>query len=144
MRAVLDTATVVAAVRSDAGASRRLLRAALERRRGFTLLVSVPLLIEYEAVLTRIEHLKSAGLSVADIGMLLDALAAVSEPVQLAYLWRPALRDANDDMVLELAVNGRADAIVTFNQRDFRSATKQFGLSILSPGEALVQLGMTP
>jgi putative PIN family toxin of toxin-antitoxin system len=143
MRAVLDTATVVAAIRSDAGASRRLLRAALERRRGFTSLVSVPLLIEYEAVLTRVEHLKSAGLSAADIGVLLDALAAVSVPVQLAYLWRPALRDANDDMVLEVAVNGRADAIITFNVRDFSLAAKQFGLSILLPGEALIEVEKT-
>src|ERR1700719_3190231 len=62
VRLVLDTATVVAAIRSDAGASRRLLRAAVERRRGITLLVSVPLLIEYEAVMTRIEHLKAARL----------------------------------------------------------------------------------
>ena len=143
MRAVLDTATLVAGICSDAGASRQLLRAALERRR-FTLLVSVPLLIECEAVLTRAEHLKSAGLAVADIGVLLDALAAVSEPVQLAYLWRPTLRDADDDMVLEVAVNGRADTIVTFNLRDFSSAAKQFGLSILSPGEALMELEKTP
>lgn len=144
MRAVLDTATVVAAIRSDAGASRQLLRAALEQRRGLTLLVSVPLLIEYEAVLTRVEHLKSAGLSVADVGTLLDALAAVSEPVQLAYLWRPTLNDADDDMVLEVAVNGRADAIITFNLRDFSPAVKQFGLAILSPGEALMKLERTP
>jgi len=144
MRVVLDTATVVAAIRSDAGASRRLLRTALERRRGFTPLVSVPLLIEYEEVLTRPEHLKAAGLSAADIGVLLDALAAVSEPVRLAYLWRPTLRDANDDMVLEVAVNGRADAIITFNLRDFSSASKQFGLSIQSPGEALMKLEKTP
>ena len=78
-----------------------------------------------------------------DVGVLLDALAAVSEPVQLAYLWRPTLRDANDDMVLEVAINGRADAIITFNLRDFNSAAKQFGLSILSPGEALIQLEKT-
>ena len=65
MRAVLDTATVVAAVRSDAGASRQLVRAALERRRGFTPLVSVPLLIEYEAVLTRAEALSDGCWSIA-------------------------------------------------------------------------------
>jgi putative PIN family toxin of toxin-antitoxin system len=143
MRAVLDTATMVAAVRSDAGASRHLLRAALEQRRGFTVLVSVPLLIEYEAVLTRTEHLKAAGLSASNVGVLLDAIAAVSEPVHLAYLWRPTLRDANDDMVLETAINGAADAIITFNQRDFITAAKQFGLSILSPGKALTRLEET-
>ncbi|MGH6827872.1 MAG: PIN domain-containing protein, partial [Rhizomicrobium sp.] len=97
MRLVRDTAAMVAAIRSDAGASRRLLQAALERQRGMTLLVSVPLLIEYEAVMTRTEHLKAARLSAADVGVLLDAVAAVAEPVRLAFLWRPTLPDADDD-----------------------------------------------
>ncbi|MDE2134689.1 MAG: PIN domain-containing protein [Alphaproteobacteria bacterium] len=140
MRLVLDTAAMVAAIRSDAGASRWLLRSALERRRDLTLLVSVPLLIEYEAVMTRAEHLKAAGLSVEDVAVLLDAVAAVAEPVRLAYLWRPTLPDADDDMVLEAAVNGRADGIVTFNLRDFGPAAEQFGIAVLPPGEALKRL----
>lgn len=130
---------MIAAIRSVAGASRRLLRAALERRRGIVLLVSVPLLIEYEAVMTRIEHLRAARLSVADVGVLLDAVAAVAEPVRLAFLWRPILADIDDDMVLETAVNGRADAIVTFNRRDFGAAVEQFGIPVLSPGETVRQ-----
>jgi len=74
---------------------------------------------QYEAVMTQAEHLRASGLSTMDIGVLLDALAAVAEPVRLIYLWRPALADVDDDMVLEAAVNARADAIVTFNLRDF-------------------------
>jgi putative PIN family toxin of toxin-antitoxin system len=144
MRLVLDTAAMVAAIRSDAGASRRLLESALERRRGLTILVSVPLLIEYEAVLTRPEHLKAAGLAPADIKELLDAIAAVAEPVRLAYLWRPTLSDMDDDMVLEAAVNGRAEGIVTFNLRDFGAAAEQFGIRILSPGDAVRQLEKRP
>jgi predicted nucleic acid-binding protein len=101
MRMVLDTAVLVAAIRSDAGASRWLVRAALERRRGLTLLVTVPLLIEYEAVMTRTEHLKASGLSIGDVEALFDAVAAVAEPVRLAYLWRPTLLDVDDDMVLK-------------------------------------------
>ena len=126
---------IIAAIRSDAGASRRLLIAALERR--LTLLVSVPLLFEYQAVMTRSEHLMGSGLSVADIEVLLDAVAAVAEPVRLAFLWRPAGHDPNDDMVLEAAVNGRADAIVTFNVRDFGKIAMQFGVAVLTPAEAL-------
>jgi len=140
MRLVLDTATMVAAIRSDRGASRWLLRSALERRRDLTLLVSVPLLIEYETVMMRAEHLKAAGLSAVDVGMLLDAVAAVAEPVRLAYLWRPALPDVDDDMVLEAAVNGRADAIVTFNLRDFGPPAQLFRVTVLSPGEAVERL----
>jgi predicted nucleic acid-binding protein len=72
--------------------------------------------------------------------VLLDAVAAVAEPVRLAYLWRPSLPDANDDMVLEAAVNGRADSIITFNRRDFGPAVEQFGIAVMSPGEGAMQL----
>ena len=86
------------------------------------------------------EHLKAAHLSVVDVGALLDAVAATAEPVKLAYLWRPTLPDVDDDMVLEAAVNGRADGIVTFNLRDFRRAAEQFGILALSPGDAVRHL----
>lgn len=138
MRVVLDTAAMVAAIRSNAGASNQLLAAGLEQR--LTLLVSTPLLVEYEAVMTRAEHLTASGLTVAEVGILLDAVAAKAEPVRLAYLWRPALRDPDDDMVLETAANGGADAIVTFNRRDFAPAAQRFGINVLSPGAALAQL----
>jgi putative PIN family toxin of toxin-antitoxin system len=138
VRLILDTAVMVAAIRSDAGASRRLLLAALERR--LTLLVSVPLMIEYQAVMTRPEHLKASGLSAADIEVLLDAVAAVAEPVRLAFLWRPIVRDPDDDMVLEAAVNGKADALVTFHLRDFAGVANKFSIAVLSPGEAVVRL----
>ena len=134
MGLILDTAAMIAAIRSDAGASRCLLVAALERR--FTLLASVPLMIEYQAVMTRPEHLKASGLSAGDVDILLDAVATVVEPVRLAFLWRPAVRDQDDDMVLEAAVNGQADAIVTFNVRDFGAAAKGFGIEVLLPGAA--------
>jgi len=130
---------MVAAIRSERGASRRLLRTALEGQ-GLRLLVSVPLLIEYEAVMTRPEHLRAARLTTDDIGALLDAVAAVAEPVGLAFLWRPVLPDADDDMVLETAMNGRAYGIVTFNRRDFEASVRRFGMAVLSPGEAVSRL----
>ena len=135
MRLVLDTAAMVAAIRSNSGASNRLLSAGLERK--LTLLVSTPLLIEYEAVMTRTEHLEMSGLTTGEIGAVLDAVAATADPVRLAFLWRPALRDADDDMVLETAANGQADAIVTFNTRDFIDVAGRFGINVWSPGEAL-------
>jgi predicted nucleic acid-binding protein len=78
---------------------------------------------------------------VEDVAALLDSLALVAEPVRLAFLWRPMLRDADDDMVLEVAVNGGADAIVTLNRRDFDPAAERFGVEILSPGAAAQRLG---
>jgi len=102
--AVLDAGVLVAALRSDAGASRRILLAALARR--FELLLSVPLMLEYEAVLTRPEHLAASRASAQDILDILDGLAAIGRPVKLAFRWRPALPDPNDDMALDTAVNG--------------------------------------
>jgi predicted nucleic acid-binding protein len=107
---------------------------ALEGR--FTPLLSVPLTVEYEAVMTRSKHLLASGLNEVEVNDLLDALIAVSAPVRLSFLWRPTLRDPDDDMVLEVAVNGQADAIVTFNLRDFSMVRTRFGIPILSPGEA--------
>jgi putative PIN family toxin of toxin-antitoxin system len=132
---VLDTSVLVAALRSPDGASRRLLQLALDE--DYILLASVPLVLEYESVLTRPEHLQASGLSNAEVGVFLDAVVAVAEPVRLAFLWRPSLRDANDDMVLEAAVNGQADVIATFNKRDFAEVSRRFGVEVLSPGEAL-------
>jgi predicted nucleic acid-binding protein len=100
------------------------------------MLASVPLMLEYEAVLTRPEHLEAAGASREDIEAILDAIAVVVEPVRLAFLWRPVLPDPDDDMVLETAVNGRADLLVTLNRRDFQAAST-FAFKIVSPGEAL-------
>lgn len=139
---VLDTTVLVAALRSDRGASRALLTDALGGR--FPLLVSVPLMLEYEAVATRAEHLAAAGVSAQDVRDVLDALATILEPVRLAFLWRPVLRDADDDMVLETAVNGRADLLVTVNRRDFLPDARRFGIRIVSPAEALVRLRRSP
>ena len=86
------------------------------------------------------DRLQASGLTSNEVGTLLDAAAAVAERVWLAFLWRPLLPDMDDDMVLETAVNGRADAIVTFNRRDFGAATRQFGIPVVSPGEAARRL----
>ncbi|HEY1807423.1 MAG TPA: putative toxin-antitoxin system toxin component, PIN family [Acidobacteriaceae bacterium] len=138
LRLVLDTSVIVAAFRSSSGASNWLLRAALDRK--FTLLLSVPLMLEYESVLGREEHLSASGLTVSEVNAVLDALAATGEPVRLPFHWRPMLRDANDDMVLEAAANGRADGLVTFNRKDFVSGASGFGIRVLLPQEALRML----
>jgi putative PIN family toxin of toxin-antitoxin system len=141
-RTVLDTDVLVAAVRSDRGASRVLLTAALEER--YSVLVSVPLMLQYESVLTRSEHLAVARISSADVEVLLDAIALVIEPIRISYLWRPILPDPGDDLVLETAVNGRAEVIVTFNRRDFKPAATHFGIEILGPGDAVKRLENRP
>ena len=135
---MLDTDVVVAALRSDQGASRQLLLAALNK--DFDLMLSVPLILEYEAVVTRPEHLAACEISRADIGRVLDDLVAVAEPVKITFRWRPNLPDPDDDMVLETAVNGNADAIVTFNVRHFEPASRSFECAVLLPREALQKI----
>ena len=99
--------------------------------------ISVPLFLEYEAVLTRPEHLAASRLTAPQVGEVLDALAAVSIHTNLSFRWRPLLRDADDDMVIETAINGMADFLVTFNIGDFGSAGEPFGCRAIVPREAL-------
>jgi putative PIN family toxin of toxin-antitoxin system len=132
---VADTDVIVAATRSPGGASAAILRAA--RQGSATLLVSVPLAIEYEATCSEPEHQLAARLSEQEVGIFLDALLAMAEPVKAHFLWRPQLRDPGDEMVLETAVNGRANVLVTFNVRDFGSVPERFGIEVLIPPDAI-------
>jgi predicted nucleic acid-binding protein len=131
----MDTDTMVAAMRSPTGASAALVRAARHGR--VTLVATVPLSLEYEAVCSRPEHLAAAELSPPDLAVFLDAAMDLVEPVDVWFLWRPNLRDPGDELVLEAAVNGQAAAIATFNRRDFRPAADRFGIDILLPAEAI-------
>ena len=135
MRYVLDTNVVVAGLHSPRGASAALLERALSR--AFTPLLSVALVLEYEAVCIDPAQRIVSGLGVAEAEALMSALCAVAEPVMPHFLWRPRLRDPADEMVLEAAINGGADALVTFNRRDFGVAPGEFGIAVLSPQEAL-------
>jgi predicted nucleic acid-binding protein len=120
------------------GASRQILEAA--RAKLFELVLSVPLMLEYEAVLSRPEHLAVYEADREEVIAILDELALVCKKVRLNIRARPLLSDANDEMVLETALNGQADAIVTFNERDFRPAAARFRISLMRPGQVLREL----
>lgn len=132
---MLDTNVVVTGLSSPAGASAALIGQALDRE--FTLLLSLPLVLEYEAVCCDPRQRLASGLDEEEIRTVIAALCAVAEPVTAHFLWRPQLRDAADEMVLDTAVNGRAEALVTFNRRDFSGVVERFAVEILSPREAL-------
>jgi predicted nucleic acid-binding protein len=138
MKAVMDTDTIVAAMRSPTGGSAALLLAADEKK--LTLLATVPLFIEYEAVCNRAEHVLAAGLDRKGVATFLNYLADLVQPVDPWFLWRPQLHDPGDELVLEAAANGAADMIVTFNRRDYLPAAKAFAIEILLPGEVLRRL----
>ncbi|MGF7004881.1 putative toxin-antitoxin system toxin component, PIN family [Aminobacter sp. BE322] len=135
MRVVLDTNVVAAGLRSRNGASFAVLKLVADAR--MRPLVTTALFLEYETVLRRPEHRAANGLSNADIDRFLSGLAALAEPVEVHFRWRPQLSDPKDEMVLEAAVNGRADALVTHNLRDFQEVSKRFELKVLKPAELL-------
>jgi len=104
------------------------------------MVLSVALALEYEAKCMLAEHRLAAGLSEAETRVFVDGLIAMAEPVRSFYRWRPQLRDPGDELVLEAAVNGRASAIVTFNEKDLRDARQSFGIDVIRPGEALKRI----
>lgn len=134
----MDTNVVVSGLRSPSGASARLIDQAFARR--FTLLLSVPLALEYEATCCDPPQMSASGLSKPDVQTIIEALCAVAEPVRSWFLWRPQLRNPSDEMVLEAAINGAADALVTFNQRHFADSPERFGIAVVAPQEALRRL----
>lgn len=135
IRPALDTDVVVAAMRSPRGASAELLRR-LDEESG-NLLLSVALALEYESVCGRPEHRLASGLSAKQVEFFVNGVIAMAEPVDIHFRWRPKLSDPGDELVLEAAVNGGADALVTFNRGHYGSVPTAFGITLLPPGEAL-------
>jgi putative PIN family toxin of toxin-antitoxin system len=137
-RAVIDTSVIVAALRSRLGASNAVLRLVGSGR--VTALATPALFLEYEDVLKRAEQRAAHGLDEEGIERFMAALASTIEPVEVHFAWRPQLRDPSDEMVLEAAINGRADALVTFNVRDFAAAAARFRLAVRRPAELLDEI----
>jgi len=72
----------------------------------------------------------------------IDDICLISYHQSIHFLWRPFLTDSNDDMVLEVAVNANAGAIITFNPKDFKGVKKSFGIDIFTPKEYLIKIGV--
>jgi putative PIN family toxin of toxin-antitoxin system len=134
-RVVLDISVIVSALRSRRGAGNAVLQ--LVATRQLVLLASSPVFLEYEDALKRPEHRLAHGLTLDEVDEFLRELAALVDPVDLHFQWRPQSRDPNDEMVLETAINGRAEALVTYNVNDFVAAGERFGIRILRPGDLL-------
>lgn len=134
-RVVLDTSVVVAGLRSRSGAGNAVLRLVASRQ--LVPLASPPLFLEYEEVLKRAEQRLAHGLSEEQVDEFLAELAALIEPVELHFQWRPQVRDPGDELVLEAAINGEADGLITYNVADFAEAAERFGIAVLRPGELL-------
>ena len=135
---MLDTSIVTSGVRNPSGASAALVEAGL--RREFALLLSVPLLFEYESVLTRPEHLAYSGFTSGQMDEVLFAILRVGLEIQLDPYDGPSSPDPSDNHILNLARSGSADAIVTFNTRHFASPVRELGVNLYTAVEALRML----
>lgn len=137
MRVVLDTNILVAAARSQRGASYRILQLIPDSR--FQICLSLPLYLEYLDVLTRPEH-RPNNLSEQQIYGAVRYITSQAHLQEIYFRWRPYLPDSEDDMVLELAVAARATRIITFNLKDFRGVDL-FGITAVKPRDFLVEIG---
>jgi putative PIN family toxin of toxin-antitoxin system len=137
---VIDTNIIISAQRSQRGAAAKLI--SLIGTGLFEIHVSIPLVLEYEEVLTR--YKVSLGLSQDDIIDLVDAFCALSTHHKRIYFrWRPFLPDAKDEFILDLAVVAKCDYIITYNRKDFVGVEK-FGIEILDPKAFLQTIGAIP
>ena len=72
---------------------------------------------------------------------ILDYVCAAGQRQLIYFLWRPTLPDPSDDLVLEVAVHGQCDRIVTFNTRDFVGSDR-FGVRVETPAAFLRSIGV--
>lgn len=136
---MVDTNVFAGALLRKEGYNRQVLRACFEGR--WQPVMGQALLLEYEDVLGREPVFRKSPLSAAERRELFEAFLSVCAWVHVYYLWRPNLRDEGDNHVFELAIAGGAQAIVTNNVADFRSADLRFpDLRVLTPGGALREL----
>lgn len=142
IRVLLDTNVLVAGLTSSKGASYAVLQAVAASK--LEIAASTALWLEYESVLKRNEIRALHGFSAKEIDTVLSALAVWVHPVMLHYVWRPQLRDPGDEMVLEAAVNGQAQVIVTHNTRDFARVVPDFGVRVLTPAQLLLMMEKQP
>jgi len=141
MKIVLDTNVILSALLSNRGASNRLLVWLFSNKNKYNV-VSNTLVTEFEDVLTCNKNLKQFNnLTKDDILSFIDDICLISYHQDIHFLWRPFLKDSNDDMVLEVAVNADVGAIVTFNPKDFVGVKKYFGIDIFTPKEYLIKIG---
>lgn len=133
---VIDTSVVISALIGKKGPSREVLRQCLQRK--YKPLISKALFSEYEDVCARPEIRKLCPISADEIADLLNALYSVCEWIPIYYLWRPNLIDENDNFLIELAIAGNAQIIVTNNVKDLGSAELSFeNLRICKPEQLL-------
>lgn len=135
-RVILDTNVILAAMRSQTGASHKLLLTLGHAR--WQSVVSPALMYEYEDVARRPGNVP--GLTSQDITDILNQIYRQSHRQLIWFSWRPMSSDPGDDVILEAAIAGGCDFVVSFNERHLRAA-REFGIEILTPADLLKLIG---
>jgi len=135
-KVVIDTNVFIAALRSNRGASYKLLFEINKDK--FEQYISVPLIFEYESIAKR--EIKNLNLTIEHIDSILDMICRISNKCKIFFLWRPFLKDPKDDFILELAIESNSNYIITYNKKDFKDVHR-FGIQVLTPKEFLEKIG---
>ena len=138
LKIVLDTSVLIAALRSRSSASAEVILRIL--RAEVRIFLSIALLYEYRDVAMRSDQRAASQLPAAEIEVLIDQLEDVAEPTLSNEKRRPLSSDPNDDLVLEAAINGNVDRIVTHNIRHLREPASRFKIAVVTPREFLESL----
>ena len=145
MKIVIDTNVFLSSLFSQNGASHKLVLWIVEQYKNNYKkynVISNTLVTEYEDVLTRDKNIeKFKNFSISEVQEFIDGICLISNHQKITFLWRPFLKDSNDDMVLEVAFNSKADYIVTHNIKDFKGVEDNFNIEVITPKEFLMKIG---
>ena len=145
MKIIIDTNVLLSTLFSKKGASFKLIYWLLKKYKTNLQKISVvstPLVIEYEAVLMREKNRKRyPNLSSQDIREFVDGICLISHHQKINFMWRPFLKDLQDDMVLEVAFNSGAKYIITYNIKDFKGVEENFDIKVITPKQFLQKIG---
>jgi putative PIN family toxin of toxin-antitoxin system len=133
---IIDSNVILSGLKSKNVYSYKLLQLIPENK--FDTAISVPLILEYESILTKYQ--KVLGLTKIDIDNFINYICSDSEHTKIYYLWRPFLKDPYDDHLLEVAVASESKYIITFNIKDFIKI-EQFGIKALKPKDFIRIIG---
>ncbi len=145
MKVVIDTNVFLSSLFSKNGASFKLVLWVVNQYKTHHKkynVISNTLLTEIDDMLTREKNmLKYKNFSKSEIDEFIDGICLISNHQKINFMWRPFLKDSNDDMVLEVAFNAKANYIITHNIKDFRGVEDNFNIHPITPKDFLSKIG---
>ncbi|MGE0737914.1 putative toxin-antitoxin system toxin component, PIN family [Sulfurimonas sp.] len=138
MKIVIDTSVWISSLITKESKARELLRLVFQAK--LSPQMSEALLREYEDVMKRKKIQESTPLTLLEQNELFEAYLSSCRWNEIYYLWRPNLKDENDNFVVELAVASGAEAIITYNVKDFQSAELIFKHKIIRPEDFIKEM----